>query len=112
MYTLQFQPVLAHIDELVWGLFVAVQLTVVAAVLGTLIGAALASLSFIRHPLFSAFTRAYVELIRNTPFLVQLFILYFGLAGMGFRLSAYVAALVAMTINLGAYATEILRAGV
>src|SRR5271167_872990 len=54
----------------------------------------------------------YVELIRNTPFLVQIFIFYFSLPVIGIRLTANSAALAAMTINLGAYASEILRAGI
>src|SRR5579863_10264598 len=55
---------------------------------------------------------AYVELIRNTPFLVQIFIFYFSLPMIGIRLSADAAALAAMTVNLGAYASEIVRAGI
>jgi polar amino acid transport system permease protein len=55
---------------------------------------------------------AYIELIRNTPFLVQLFFFFFALPALGLRWSAYTAALIAMVINLGAYATEIIRAGI
>jgi polar amino acid transport system permease protein len=55
---------------------------------------------------------AYVEAIRNTPLLIQLFIVFFGLPGMGFRLDATPAAMAALSINLGAYATEIIRAGI
>lgn len=53
----------------------------------------------------------YVELIRNTPFIVQLFFIFFGLPAIGFKLSAETASFIAMVINLGAYATEIIRAG-
>jgi polar amino acid transport system permease protein len=55
---------------------------------------------------------AYIELIRNTPFLVQLFFFYFALPALGVRWSAHTAALAAMVVNLGAYATEIIRAGI
>lgn len=54
----------------------------------------------------------YIEAIRNTPFLVQLFFFFFALPAIGVRWSPYMAALVAMTVNLGAYATEIVRAGI
>jgi len=54
---------------------------------------------------------AYVELIRNTPFLVQLFFIFFGLPSVGIRLDPIVAAMLAMTINLAAYGTEIVGAG-
>jgi len=55
---------------------------------------------------------AYIELIRNTPFLVQLFFFFFALPAIGLRWSAHTAALTAMIVNLGAYATEIIRAGI
>ncbi len=54
----------------------------------------------------------YVELIRNTPFVVQLFFIVFGLPALGLKLTAGEAALLAMLINLGAYSTEIIRAGI
>jgi polar amino acid transport system permease protein len=55
---------------------------------------------------------AYVEVIRNTPFLVQLFLIFFGLPAVGLKMSANEAALFAMVVNVGAYATEIVRAGI
>ncbi|MGZ5178853.1 MAG: amino acid ABC transporter permease [Ramlibacter sp.] len=54
---------------------------------------------------------AYVETIRNTPLLVQIFLVYFGLASIGWKLPAFSVALAALVINVGAYATEIMRAG-
>lgn len=53
----------------------------------------------------------YVELIRNTPFIAQLFFIYFGLPSLGLHLGALSAAILAMTINLSAYGIEIVRAG-
>jgi polar amino acid transport system permease protein len=53
----------------------------------------------------------YVELIRNTPFIVQLFFVFFGLPSLGVHLNATAAAILAMTINVSAYGTEIVRAG-
>ncbi len=54
----------------------------------------------------------YVELIRNTPFLVQMFFIFFGLPSLGLHLNAIQAAALAMTINLSAYSIEIVRAGI
>ena len=54
----------------------------------------------------------YVEVIRNTPFLVQIFIIYFSLPALGISIGASEAAVVAMVVNFGAYGTEILRAGI
>jgi polar amino acid transport system permease protein len=54
----------------------------------------------------------YVEAIRNTPLLIQIFLVYFGLSSLGLKLSAEVSAIVALTVNMGAYTTEIMRAGI
>jgi polar amino acid transport system permease protein len=54
---------------------------------------------------------AYVEAIRNTPFIVQLFFVFFGLPSLGVRLDGFTAAVLAMTVNMGAFATEMVRAG-
>ncbi len=59
-----------------------------------------------------AFVAVYVELIRNTPFLIQLFFIFFGLPALGLRLTEVQAAMLAMVINLGAYSAEIIRAGI
>ncbi len=54
---------------------------------------------------------AYVEIIRNTPFLVQLFFIFFGLPSIGVRLDPMVAAILAMTLNMAAYTIEVVGAG-
>ncbi|RKK05668.1 ABC transporter permease subunit [Pseudoroseomonas wenyumeiae] len=55
---------------------------------------------------------AYIELIRNTPFLIQIFVVFFGLPAIGIRLEADQAALLALVVNVGAYGIEIIRAGI
>jgi polar amino acid transport system permease protein len=52
-----------------------------------------------------------VEIIRNTPLLVQIFLVFFGLATLGWKVSAFGAALAALVINVAAYTCEIMRAG-
>jgi polar amino acid transport system permease protein len=59
-----------------------------------------------------ALVGAYVELIRNTPFLVQVFLIFFGLPTAGIRLDANEGALIAMVLNGSAYTIEIVRAGI
>ena len=54
---------------------------------------------------------AYVEFVRNTPLLIQIFLIFFGLPSLGIRLSSDQAAILALIFNFGAYATEIVRAG-
>ncbi|MBM3569515.1 MAG: amino acid ABC transporter permease [Alphaproteobacteria bacterium] len=112
MYRFNFRDVFAHGDMLIEGALLTLQLSAVTMAIGLAIGilGALAR-SWGPTPVRMAAT-AYVEAIRNTPLLIQLFIVFFGLPSTGLRLSAGTAAVVALSINLGAYATEIIRAGV
>jgi polar amino acid transport system permease protein len=90
----------------------ALYLLLATAVLGTslsIIGAVVRRGS---NPLLRYILATYTELFRNTPFLVQLFLIYFGLPGLGIRLSAMEAAILAMTLNYAAYGTEIVGAGI
>jgi len=111
-YELDFGALLQYLSLFAEGTAVTLGLTAVAAALGlalSIAGAAAAS-----GPLAGArrLIAAYVEFIRNTPFIVQMFFVYFGLPSLGLRLSAMAAAVLAMTINLTAYAIEIVRAGI
>ncbi len=114
---LDFAAVLAEWPLLLTGVAWTMALTVASVVVGTLLGIGCA---WVRGRGFGAtlapawlggLVAAYVELIRNTPFIVQLFFIFFGLPAAGFKLSAETASFIAMVVNLGAYATEIIRAG-
>lgn len=112
MVSLDFGAVLAEWPLLLRGLVATAVLTAVSAVVGVALGVACAwARSWGPRPL-AMVVAAYVELIRNTPFIVQLFFLFFGLPSLGLRLSPEAASVLAMVINLGAYAAEIVRAGV
>lgn len=112
MYDFNFAPVLAAWDQLVLGAWLTIQLSGAAMALGLVVSVlgALAKTSGIR-PLRWA-VDVYVEVIRNTPFLVQIFFFYFGLPSLGVRLGPNEAALLALVVNFGAYGTEIIRAGI
>ena len=107
-----FDAVLASLDRLAQGALLTIELSAAAIVLGLAIGVVGAFLKSSGSAPVRALVSGYVELIRNTPFLVQLYLIYFGMPSIGVKLGANEAALLAMTVNLGAYATEILRAGV
>jgi len=109
---LDFSSILPYVDVLLAGLWLTIQLTLASTALGILLGIAGAAGRTCRYRWVNKLTGAYVEAIRNTPFLIQLFFIYFGVSSVGVRLSATEAALLALTINLGAYATEIIRAGI
>jgi len=110
-YRLDFGALLQYLSLFLQGTAVTVGRTAVAATIGVALsigGAAAGGW----HGWARRLVGAYVELIRNTPFIVQMFFVFFGLPSLGIRLSAIGAAVLAMTINLTAYAIEIVRAGI
>ena len=111
-YTFQFADVLAAWPLLLRGAWTTVQLSVLATVLGLLVAVFCAWGKTSGPRPLRWLIQAYIEVIRNTPFLVQLFFFFFALPAIGLRWSPYTAALTAMVVNLGAYATEIIRAGI
>ena len=111
-YTFQFADVLAAWPLLLKGTWTTVQLSLLATALGLIVAIACAWGKTAGPRPLRWLIQAYIELIRNTPFLVQLFFFFFALPAIGLRWSPYTAALTAMVVNLGAYATEIIRAGI
>lgn len=112
IYKLQFGELLPYWDVLLQGLLFTVVLTVVSTCAGITVGVAGASARTFGPKWIGGIVAAYVELIRNTPFIVQLFFIFFGLPAAGIKLNESTAAFLAMVINLGAYSTEIIRAGI
>jgi len=111
-YNFQFQDVFAAWPLLLQGTWITIQLSLTATVLGLAVAVGCAWVKTSGPQPARWVVNAYIELIRNTPFLVQLFFFFFALPALGLRWSAHSAALVAMVVNLGAYATEIIRAGI
>jgi polar amino acid transport system permease protein len=109
---LQFEPVIAELDMILNGILLTIGLSAGAIILGSALAILLVGFRSLSGRWAGALVDAYVELMRNTPFLVQLFMIFFGLPLLGLRMSGITAALLAMTLNLSAYATEIIRAGV
>jgi polar amino acid transport system permease protein len=116
--SLDFMAVLTEWPLLLTGVGWTLALTVAAVIAGVGLGVACAWIrargfgQLLAPAWLQILVASYVELIRNTPFIVQLFFIFFGLPAAGIKLSAETASVLAMTINLGAYATEILRAGI
>jgi len=109
---LDFAAVLAEWPFLAKGVAWTLGLTAISAVLGVALGIACAWTRTQGPAPLRWVAGAYIEAIRNTPFIVQLFFVFFGLPAAGIRLSPEVASVIAMVINLGAYAAEIVRAGI
>ena len=109
---MDFPTVLAQWPMLLKGLWLTALLTVFAVPLGVGVGIACAWMRLNANLLVRTVVSSYVEVFRNTPFIIQLFFLFFGLPSLGLRMSPEVAAILAMTLNLGAYACEQIRAGI
>ena len=90
-------------------------INLILAVLSMLIGSAFGLVLYVgktgKRKTISFVCRSYIEIIRNTPLLVQLYLIYFGLAQLDIDVSAYVSALIAITLNNAAYTAEIFRGG-
>ena len=111
-YVFQFGAVWKDVDLLLLGAWLTVKLSFLTLAIGLVVGTAGALFRISRHRLLRGVARSYVEAIRNTPFLIQLLLLYLGLPAIGVRLAPEQATLLALVVNFGAYATEIIRAGI
>lgn len=111
-YQLHFQAVWPYAGQLAYGTWLTIKLTAISVAGGLAVGTIGAACRTGSHRWLSAAVGVYVEAIRNTPLLVQLFFIFFGLPSAGIKITATEAAVLAMIINLGAYATEIIRAGI
>ena len=110
-YSFQFRDVFAAWEFMLDGLVLTLELSLVTMVSGLVIGMAGAAGRVYGPSWLRAAIAVYVEVIRNTPLIVQLFLIFFGLPSAGLKFDANTAAMVALSINLGAYSIEIIRAG-
>ncbi|MEO0355308.1 MAG: amino acid ABC transporter permease [Cyanobacteria bacterium P01_A01_bin.3] len=111
-YRFQFQAIWDNWDLLLNGVLTTVQFSAVAVGIGLGLGVLGAVGRTSGGRLVGTMVTVYVEVMRNTPFLIQLLFIFFGLPAIGLRLSSEQAALFALSINFGAYAAEIMRAGI
>ncbi|QIB35974.1 amino acid ABC transporter permease [Ancylobacter pratisalsi] len=111
-YAFDYGWLLVYWPVLLKGIGITVELTLVGGVLGVSLGIACAWARALGPGWLRPVVAIYVEMIRNTPFLIQLFFIFFGLPALGVRMGELEAANLAMVINLGAYGCEIIRAGI
>jgi polar amino acid transport system permease protein len=110
-YTFQFGLTGEDWAFLFSGAFRTMLYSLTGMIVGLAIGIVCATWRNSRVRVLQSAAGMYVEFIRNTPLLIQIFLIFFGLPSLGIRLSADQAAILALTFNFGAYATEIVRAG-
>ncbi|CAB3718800.1 hypothetical protein LMG22037_04591 [Paraburkholderia phenoliruptrix] len=101
-----------YLNDFVRASWLTLQVTLLAFVLAMLLGLLTALASASRVSLLRGIASVYIEAIRNTPVLVQIFIVFFGLPSLGITLNAYTAGVIALGVNVGAYLAEVFRAGI
>lgn len=110
-YTFQLGVALDQLPALLDGALVTLQLALLGFWGGALIGVAGAAAKTFGGPVARGIAQTYVTFFTNTPALLQIYFFYFGLPEAGILLSSFVSVLLGLTLNAGAYLTEIMRAG-
>ncbi|MDT8903138.1 amino acid ABC transporter permease [Anaeroselena agilis] len=110
--SLDYSIVIAKFPILLEGCWVTLQISFFSLLLGMVFGIAGALCRISSNRLLMSLAFSYVWIIRGTPLMVQLFILYFGLPQLGLKLDSMTAGVLGLAINTGAYITEIIRAGI
>ncbi|MGH3439301.1 MAG: amino acid ABC transporter permease [Sciscionella sp.] len=106
-----FAAVLPYLPSLLHALGMSVYITALGFVVGGLFGVPLAVVKSGNVRILSRASRIYIEVFRNTPLLVQLYLLYFGLGQLGINIGPFLSAFIGLTLNNAAYTAEIFRAG-
>lgn len=94
------------------GLLVTIPLAIVSFILGLAIALLMALMRISRVKPLSWIARAYISIIRGTPMLVQLFVIFYGLPNLGITLDPWTTIIVALSMNVGGYAAEVIRAAI
>lgn len=111
-YVFHFQSIWQNLDKFLSGTWVTLQLAFLAMGIGIFLGIAGAVARNSEFRILRFISSTAVEVIRNTPLLVQLFLWYFGLGAIGIDISPYWTVVIALGVNNGGYMTEIIRAGI
>ena len=109
--TFYFGDLVPYGSQLLGALWTSVYISVIAMVVGSAFGVLLYLGKASPVPIVPRLSSAYIEIFRNTPLLVQLYLIYFGLPELGVNLDPTWAGIVALTLNNAAYTAEIYRAG-
>lgn len=96
----------------VGGVLGTIPLALVSFVLGLIIAIVIALMRISVHPVASAVARFYISVIRGTPLLVQLFVIFYGMPAVGVVIDPWPSAIVALSLNVGGYGAEIVRAAI
>lgn len=104
--------VIQALPVLLMGAIVTLKFALASSVLGLLVGIVVAVMGISGQPLIAGVARGYVSLMRGTPLLVQIFVVYYGLPDLGISLDPTSAGILALTANAGAYLSESMRGAI
>ncbi len=108
-----FELFVQSAPRLMQGLGMTVELTLVSLLIAAVLGLLFGLFSVSRAIVLRGIARVYIDIIRGTPLIVQIFFIYFGISsGLGVRLDAFTAGIIALSLNAGAYSAEIVRGGI
>ena len=111
-YVFQFREVFQEMPMLLDGALTTLHISILTLFLSFVVGTLGALCRMSQAPWIRVPATWYVEVIRNTPLLVQLFFMYFGFSQINIDVTNYTAGLVGLVVNNGAYLTEVVRAGI
>ena len=94
------------------GITGTIPLSLASFAIGLVIALAMALLRLSRNAVLSGVARFYISIIRGTPLLVQLFVIFYGLPAVGVTIDPFPAAVIAFSLNVGGYAAEVIRAAI
>ena len=94
------------------GSIITIELTVSALIIGSILGIIVALAKLVKNKVIFTLASLYTWLFRGTPMILQLFVLYYGLPGIGIKFTPFQAAILGLSLNSGAYMAEIIRGGI
>jgi len=109
---LDFTIIFPRLPLLFKAAFVTIQISILAVFFGTIFGIIVGALRVTPNRFVSSIAASYIYVIRGTPLLIQLFLIYFGLPSLGIYFSAFLSGILGLSINSSGYIGEIVRGGI
>ena len=110
-YTFHWKPAFRALPELLWGALTTLEIAVLAMILGTALAIVLALFSTSNSRILRGISAVWIEIARNTPALLQVYMVYFGLGSLGLRLDSFPSLIIGITFNCAGYLAEAFRGG-
>lgn len=107
-----FSVIIPRLPLLLKAAGVTIEVSLVAIIFGAFLGVLVGALRVTSNKFVKGIAAAYIYVIRGTPLLIQLFLIYFGLPSLGINLSAFVSGIIGLSINSSGYIGEIVRGGI